>query len=255
MSTRIEKLAQEVSMGVFFSQDQLILPETPLPQEVLRILKRAKKVGFSTLEPYRFSGVTLTRYTDVEGWDKKPNEWYWNRIFDREIAPDYVKLPDYVKQLPDCWVLIDKTEKPYYEHGKQLYKNDPFASLLKGLRKEGKIKVPTEYKHIPVTSRFGISPDELDKFVLPKIAEKLGIDSSFVRLPREIEFNIIGNFKHPEWGKTNTEEWLNDSFEWGFRLVGGSSLGGGLSHVGCDGYFSRYVQIGFRPLVVVPTKA
>lgn len=105
-------------------------------------------------------------------------------------------------------VAIDHTQKPNYDGGRQLYKNDAFGNILGRLRKERKIKVSRGLRHIPENSRFGISPDELTSHVLPAIAEMLEVDSNQVRLPKEIEFNVIGNRSYPEWGNTNTAEWM-----------------------------------------------
>lgn len=227
------------------SRDQLILPSKELPQEVSDILKRAEKAGITSLEAYHLSGVTLTQGSQVEGWTKKPENWYWEQIKNGKISPDAPKLPG-------SWVLLDNTQKPNYEDGKQMYKKDPFGPLLAKLRKDNKIQ---KIKHIPEDSRFGISPDELRTIVLPEIANLMGVNKSQVRLPKEIEFNVIGNFKHQKWGETNTWEWLEDNFGGADRLIGGDSDDGGLTYV--SHYWSGYHidGIGFRPLVVVSSKA
>lgn len=227
------------------SQDQLILPETTLPQEVLDILQRAEKSGVGVFETYRLSGVTLTKDANVDGWDKKPEGWYWEQIKSGKVSQDAPKLPN-------SWVLVDKTQKPDYNNGKQLHDKDPFGPLLKQLRKDKKIQA---MKGIPDTSRFGISHDELTQVILPEIAKILGVEASAVRLPREIEFNVIGNLKHPEWGKTNTWEWFDDNFGDDGRLIGGGSDRGGLACVGYDWSDRHFGSVAFRPLVVVSPKA
>lgn len=229
---------------VFF-KDQLILPHKELPQKVSDILRRAEKTGIRVFEPYHLSGVTLQQDSNVKGWDRKPESWYWEQIKNGNVSQDAPKLPG-------VWVLVDKTTRPNYKDGKQLHKNDPFSPLLARLRKEGKIQT---IKDIPETSRFAISPDELAQVVLPEIARLLGVEFSQVRLPKEIEFNVIGNFKHPEWGEVNTGEWFNDRFGGGVRLLGGDSGHGGLSHVLCLWSGHRHGLIGFRPLVVVSPEA
>lgn len=237
--------AVETRVVTTFSRDQLILPETSLPQEVSDILQRAEEAGIGTLEAYHLSGVTLGQDSNVDGWDKKPEDWYWEQIKNGKVNQDAPKLPD-------TWILIDKTQKPDYKDGKQIYENDPLGALLKQLRENKKIQT---IKGIPDTSRFGISHDELSQFVLPEIAKILGAEASQVRLPKEIEFSVIGNFKHPKWGKTNTWEWLEDKFEGTRRLVGGYSDFGGLASVNCYWSGDRDGSVGFRPLVVVSSKA
>lgn len=59
------------------SKDKLILPETQMPQYVSEVLQRAEEAGIGVFEPYHLSGITLTRELRVEGWKKKPEDWYW----------------------------------------------------------------------------------------------------------------------------------------------------------------------------------
>lgn len=223
------------------SKDQLILSEATLPQYVSDILQRAEKAGIGVFEPYHLSGVTLTKDSEVHGWDRKPEDWYWDQIQNGNVGKDAVTLPN-------SWILIDKTQKPDYKDGKQMYEKDPLGSIISRLRKEGKIQ---KVKGIPDASRFRISHDELTQTALPEIANLLGVEASDVRLPKAIEFNVIGNFKHPEWGKTNTWEWFDDSFGDGRRLVGGRSGFGGLTLVSYRWSDAHGDRIAFRPLVVV----
>lgn len=153
------------------------------------------------------------------------------------------------------WVLIDGSPKPNYDEGKQQYVDDPFAPILAQLREEGKITVPSHVKHVPEASRFGVSLEEIEAEVVPRVAQKLlGIDAGRIRVPKEIEFNVIGNLYHPEWGQTNTWEWLYDNFGDGYRLLGGYSDYGGLASVlDCrPAYHDDY--IGFRLLAEFPQK-
>lgn len=242
----VKTATPEVSVDIqTLSRDQLILPETALPQEVSDVLKRAEKAGLTFFEPYHLSGVTLNQDSNVDGWDKKPENWYWKQIKDGNLSQDASKLPD-------SWVLVDKTQRPDYKDSKQFHENDPFGHLLAKLRKDKKIQT---IRGIPNTSQFGISHDELTQVVLPEIAKLLEVDASQVRLPRAIEFNIIGNFKHPEWGKTTTWEWFDDKFGDASRLVGGNSDVGGLAGVNLHWSGGHRGSVGFRPLVVVSLKA
>ena len=82
------------------------------------------------------------------GWNVKPEDWYWENITSGKIDADAPSLSGH-------WVIIDNTQKPDYDDGKQLYPEDPFKSNL------------------PDESRFSLSWDELHGDVLPKIAERL----------------------------------------------------------------------------------
>lgn len=105
-----------------------------------------------------------------------------------------------------------------------------------------------------IGSRYKISWDEIAQHVLTILAEKERVEPSNVLLPTEVQFNVIGNMYHPEWGQTNTYEWLNDKFEAGSRLIGGHSGDGGLASVYYWGSGDRGGHVGFRPLVAFPSK-
>ena len=230
---------------LILSKDSLILPDTVLLKEVSDILQKAEKAGIGVFEAHHLSDVILDQSSNVPGWDKKPEAWYWEQIKTGKVSQDAPKLPD-------SWVLIDKTQKPDYKDGRQMYENDAFGPIISKLRKDKKIQ---SFKGVPESSRFNISHDELTQVVLPEIAKLLGVEASQVRLPKAIEFNVIGNLKHSEWGNTTTWEWFADKFGDDHRLHGGYSGHGGLAHVHYYWSDSRCDVIGFRPLVVVPTKA
>jgi len=64
-----------------------------------------------------------------------------------------------------------------------------------------------------------------------------------------IEFNILGNIHHPEWGESNCSEWFSDQYKAGLRrLLGGDSDFGGLAYVYSDDPVNRHGGIGFRAL-------
>lgn len=227
------------------SRDQLILPETALPQYVLEVLQRAERAGIGVFEAYHLSDFVLDQNSNVEGWNSRPENWYWEQIRNGRVSQD-------APQLPGSWVLIDKTQRPDHEDSRQLDKNDPLGPLLARLRKKERIE---NVQDIPSTSRFAISSDELTQVVLPEIAKLLGVETSQVRLPKAIEFNVIGNFEHPEWGITDTWEWFDEKFGDNYRLVGGRSNFGGLANVHYDWSGLHVDGIAFRPLVVVSPKA
>lgn len=235
--------AKAESQPVLLSLDKLVVAT-----EVPEIARTWEKKGITNFDFYRFLAHEFNRDGDYPGWNVKPKAWFWENVAEGSISSDATKLDEML-------IAIDNTPKPTYNRGRQLYQNDPFGDLLRQLRKEGKIQVPRDLRHIPETSRFGISPDELTEHVLPAIAQMLEVDSSQVRDPKEIEFSVIGNRCHPEWGNTNTSEWMQDKFEDGSRLVGGDSDDGGLAYVNCHWSDGRYDGIGFRPLVVLSPKA
>lgn len=126
---------------------------------------------------------------------------------------------------------------------------------MERLRQEGKIGVPDWCKHIPSISRFGVSYDEIEKFVVPSFAEIAKIQKEAAGVPPYMSWNYIGNLAHPEWGETNTWEWFADKFGGGYRLLGGISGHGGLAYVAHDWSDLHLDHLGFRLRVAFPSKS
>ncbi len=207
------------------------------PQELVDALKRVKEQGVNSFEPHYLPPIILKEEDDYPGWKVKPLDWYWGLITVGNIDKDAAKLPG-------AWVIVDGMQKPNYANGNQMYEDDFLVTVLNKLRDEGKIHNTIGGR---AGSRFDISFDEISQHVNPVIAKLLGVDANQVRLPKEIEFNVLGNMFHPEWGNTSTYEWLEDKFGGGSRLFGGgseiTSLSRRLSRDSLD-------RIGFRPLIV-----
>lgn len=226
----------------FFGYD---IDVPPLPEEItLEKYEQWKELSF---ELHYLPEEDMTKDRDLPGWQKKPNDWFYNAIGERKISPDATKLSG-------AWVLIDSREKPRYDNsdpmrrGEQMYENDDeIGNAFKKLRQRRVVK-----DHRKDDSRFNISWDELNKDEVKKaLAKILGIDPENLRLPRAIEWNYLGNAFHKEWGETNVLEWFEDEYEKGReRLSGGGSGGGGLSDVKEIPPSFSYIDFGFRPLVV-----
>ena len=209
-------------------------------------MSKAYERGVTIFEPHCLPPIHFEKNLKWPGKGVKPEDWYWEQIKAGRISKEAAKLQG-------LWFLVDGSQKPNHDSGRQLYENDPLGPTLARLRQEGKIAVPSSYRHIPDASRFAVSWDEVTQHVNPAVAELLGVEVSQVRLPRAIEFNVLGNLFHPEWGETTTWEWFEDVFGGGRRLHGGYSVYGGLADV--DHYWSDgRDDIGFRPLVVFPSK-
>ncbi len=89
-------------------------------------------------------------------------------------------------------VLIDTRLRPMLRPtGNQMFKNDNLlGEIIERLRQDTKIKWLGS-EGIPIDSRFGISVDEWEKSVKPKLAKLLEVEVSQVRLERVIEANVI----------------------------------------------------------------
>lgn len=215
------------------------------PQLAPEGVRNWKEKGFNNFDFFRFSARQIEQDEDYPSWDFKPGSWFWDNVENGSISPDATRLGRML-------IAIDNTPKPNSNNGRQLYENDPFGDLLKELRREGKIKVTGAFRNIPQTSRFGISPVEIVEHVLPAMASMLGVNSKWVRLPTEMEYNMIGNRSHPEWGDTSTWELMMDRFEGSRYLIGGRSSGGsGLSNVDCVLPSGRNDNVAFRPVIVL----
>ncbi len=224
----------------------------PVPQELLDAQQKAQEKGITSLEAHYLPAMKLgtrggkggkipVKPVDAPGWTTKPNDWFWEQATDG-------KVDDSAFSLDGNWVLIDKTPKPQYDNGRQSYESDTLTALMARLRDEDKI----EGSSTPA-SRFSTSWNELDGKVLPELAHDLGVRDDQVRLPKAIEFNVLGNMHHKEWGETTTWEWFEDKFESDGRLIGGGSDGGGLARVRWLQPDGRDDGLGFRPLIVFPS--
>ena len=114
------------------------------------------------------------------------------------------------------------------------------------------------YGDIPPNSRYGVSWKEIHDHVLPELAEFFDLDSKQVRLLKGIEFNMLGNMYHPEWGQDSTEEWIEDNNGLdGFLSAvhkGGFVGTGGLGSLRRGRYsFNKDTSTWFRPVLVFPT--
>ena len=222
----------------FFESDAIEFPDPS--EDVMRFLDRAKRQGFSKPEAVFLPDIVLDENARYPGWRQKLPPTYYDFIRQRLLPQDAIYLPGE-------WAVIDATPKPDRHPDKpDLYKDDFMDGLLKRLRSE---KLINRYSVLP-GSRFNIEARHVETYVLPALTQELDISQAAVVLPTAAQFNFIVNAYHPEWGKTNTDEWLRDSAGDGNRLVGG--------RVRADGYFNiearkndfRFSEVGFRPMIV-----
>ena len=182
--------------------------------------------------------------------------------FPGQQVPMSTNLYRYIKEglvnadantLPGQWVILDVTQRPGYEDGKQMYPDTvQFKELLATGRELGYkrgIVVPDYCRRVPEDSRFAVSADEIDGsvgYVSKVVAELLNIEPDRVTTPDYATFYYVGNLSHSEFGQVNTGEWFRNSFGHGARLVGGDSVLGGLADVH-DWYSDdHYGVMGFR---------
>ena len=217
--------------------------------EFFDIWSKALKEGFPHFQPVYYKDVVFTADSNWLGKGIKPNDFFWRSIKDGYLAGDAAALNE-------GWALFESVQRPKYRVGKQMYGRDErMGSILKTGRKEGKIHVPDWCKHVPDTSRAGVSADEVDNFVIPEVAKVLRDEATDWGVPRAIEFNMAGNLYLPKLGDTNTWELFGDKFGHGRRLIGGYSVDSGLAFVGCNTSGNHLDNVGFRLQRKFPSKA
>lgn len=236
------------ALKAFFGKE---VPVSQPPALLLETQKVAEAKGFDGLKPFYFPTVDLKQKDNYPGWKVKPEEWYWEQIKEGKVSSDSAKLDGY-------WALLDESIRPSYNDGRQVFENDMLAGIVQRGRQQRKIAVPNYLRETPDVSRFGISLDEQDRFVFPKLTRVLRLadkkKEAKTRRPTEMEFNFAGNLCYPHLGQTDTAEWFEDKFVAGSRLIGGSSDHGGLAYV--HYFWSDYHDgsVAFRPLVAFPPK-
>lgn len=219
---------------------------SPPPPELLNTMKRAKEISWTQAEGHFIPNIVMEQSSNFPSWKVKPGEWFWGRIVENGLPKD-------VAILEGNWVIIDGSQKPEYQEGAQMFENDPFVSTLKELRESGQIQLkPWTERIVNSGSRYGISYDEIQKSVNPAIAILLGVVQTQVRLPRALEYNLLGNMYHPEWGNTFTWDWLQEIYADNMPLLVGRSKNGGLASYDCTTSQRHGDHIGFRPLIVFP---
>ena len=226
----------------FFSKEVTLYHPT---QEIFDTLSRARDKGINVYDAHLLPEIDLSEVKEAPGWLKTLPEWVYDEVKAGRISSEALKLTGNA-------VLFEKTPKPPYQDGLQLYPADPFARILEEGRDQGAIEVVDYTKDIPRNSRFGLAPNELG-YVNSKIAELLVVDGSQARQPKAIENNLLGNAFYPYLGLTGVSEWYEDEIKYAdghvHRLFGGGSGPGGLSGVYYWPLYARSRDVGFRSLV------
>ena len=231
---------EAASLEKFFEK-KISVPQLP-PEVTADKVKRWESMG---LKLHFLPEEDMKDKTHLKNWKKQP---------DYKTYVDATKLPADVMTLKGGWVLVDTRQKPEYANGDQMYQNDFLAPVLEALNKQGVIKQrKTDGTALDPKSRFGLSPEELEKpEVIAAFAKAYGVKPEQITIQREIEFNVLGNMYHPEWGEapSNCSEWFGDPYDAGLRrLYGGRSDSGGLPYVNWFTRASRSDHLGFRVLV------
>lgn len=223
------------------------LPISHIPTEITEArLEAWKEQGMGL---HFLPDVTLDRSQKFPGWKTRPYEWFYERAevgdvldFDEEGALVPTEDPT---NLGGKWILVDERPKPA-DNG-EVYPDDFLEDTIRRMREQG---ILDQNKDLNQGTRFFTSWTEWNNLIRPAAAELLGVKPNQVRLPRVMEYSYLGNLLHPEWGKTDTWEWLQEACGGGkYRMRGGHSFAGGLSIVYWRGPSGHGTDRGFRPTV------
>ena len=227
-----------------------VFPEPP--KALLEFVERTTEQGF-TFEPYLEPTLHFTPNSKYPGQVAELSPWLIEQINRGKVLQDALTLSLQ-------WAAMEGFQKPEYDGGKQLYENDTLAPMLEELRKRGRIEVPDWCTHVPSISRFGTSPDEIDNYIVPQFIEDTPIKDLVNKgqakagVPPFASLFYRGNTAHPEWGETNTWEWLANSFGDGGRLIGGYRDRGGLAGVDYRWRDDHFGNVAFRLRVAFSSK-
>ena len=141
----------------FFDRDVEVAPFPPefTPDNLARWAQ-------FNLEPVFLPDEEIGEDRKLKDWIK-PNAWFYQMIREGKLASDSA-------QLKKGWYLADFTVGTDYTDGSQVFPNDPLASIITKLRKEGKVG---QHDNTPAGSRFSITHDEWTSVVLPAVAQEL----------------------------------------------------------------------------------
>lgn len=225
----------------------------PGPVQIKEDVDKNKPVTDEEADPEDENAQSPKKFFVVNGKIIRPDQQLW-----ADIEAGY--LPIKAGNLRHGWILFEIIQKPHFEIGMEskthllTYKDDPLGPSLAQLREDRKIGLYPSGFDLPSTSRLGLLWEEISRHADSKTARMLKVSPQWTRRPTYAELLIMGNLFHPELGRTNTSEWLNDvykhpSYQSKAHLTGGSSALGGLT--GYEPYLrgARHGFIGYRIVV------
>ncbi len=216
------------------------------PKQLFDVLNTARKKGITSFEPHYIPKLKLTKNTDYPGWQAKPRDEFWQNMafLSKAQSPESVSL-----SFGGIWVLVDTTKKGDNENGNPAYIDEQLSIPFTDPNQAKAAKVPFG------TSRFYKTRNAIYTNELPALAKFFRIGKDMVRLPKALEYNVLGNAFYPEWGDGDFEERFDEEFG-NLNLFGSAGRNpdgpfspGGLTviQLGPDKETS---YIGFRPMIV-----
>lgn len=159
------------------------------------------------------------------------------------------------------YALLDRSARPNYDGGKQLFEDDGFVPILERGRSSGQIERVSWTRDVPAKSRFGVSWNEANGYIArevvnvsPHLSKLVEASGTQFRVPTKEEFQFAGGLRYSHFGEANTWEWLFDKSGFDDRLVGGFSGFGGLEAVDDDHPDFHGGGVAFRLQGVLPSQ-
>ena len=220
-----------------------------------------KNMGF---ELHYLPAEDMNKNREAPGWIEKPtnvsdtlpDSKFSGKMADLGLDLYYHSTKPSHSELPGKWVLMEKIKKP--NAGEQ-YPADHLAETLGKMREA---KVISSKESPDPSSRFFVSWEDLhSKRMRRGLAEALKVNSSWVRLPYFIEYNVwFQLYGSRETVDSNTFEWFEDKAEvprtdFEIAFIGGKTDKGinGLVNVNRNPFpETKQEDIGFRLLVELP---
>lgn len=183
--------------------------EVPLvPQEGFSILDKAESEGITQLE------LVYLPPLDEKTLAQANRTQALARV---EFMPR--ELPPSLRMLKGGWRVIDGRNRPDYNFPpgtEPMYENDEnfIGKIAAEHRERGDIETrePWWGKSVSLTSRFRISHDDVNQFIIPDTEKLLDAPKGSVALPTVAEWLVEGVMYHPEWKGRDTAEWTSDTF-------------------------------------------
>lgn len=203
------------------------------------------------LEPH-FLPKEIISVTPSSTWEN----WYSRQVEKGKILrlqSNKELLPVKKLKFGGIGVLIDIRARPFYQDGKQMFKNDNLLGpVIKELRQKREI---SQHKKVPRSSRFGALGKDWQDKIRPNLAKFLNVRTEQVRLETVPEkmaiFRLYSHLPRSEDGNKDTWEWCEEFFEdTSQRLCVGTSE----QDVTCvmpESIDIPDVRTAFRPLIVL----
>ncbi len=218
-SSSLIKQARVDSAG--FVGRQLEIPEPP--QLLLTTLASLQAIGLNETKGIFFPRLTLGKADNYPGWKTRIGNDYYDWLKAGQVSKASPALSGF-------WAIVDTSQRPDYAPTRHLkekweavpkgtiqHPNDPephnaIEQIIRDARSKGEIETRDYWgailPYLPTTSRFGVSTDEQDGIVFPRLAKAIGLKVASdaksqnpiiedgkveVRRPTLAEINYLGN--------------------------------------------------------------